>query len=78
MRRYIGPILVVLMLAFGVDVCANATPAQKDSFSRALRRTVIYNTVESLIPAAWWDAWTAEWRERTAPHLPEDEEEGDG
>jgi len=79
MRRYhIGPILIILMVGFGVDVCANATSAQKDAFSRAVRRTVTYNTVESLVPAAWWDAWTEEWRQKTAPHLPDEESGGGG
>lgn len=75
-RHYIGPTLVVFMLLFGVDVCANATPAQKDAFSQAVRRTVTYGVVESLVPSAWFDAWTEDWRQKTAPRLPE-EDEGD-
>ena len=77
MRRTIGPFIIVVMLLFGVDMCANATPEQKDAFSRAVRRTVTYDAVESLVPSSWWDAWTEDWRQRTAPHLP-DEDEGDG
>lgn len=78
MRRYLGPILIALALAFGVDLCANATPAQKDAFAQAVRRTTTYRAVESIVPDAWFEAWTEDWRRKTAPRLPEDEGEGGG
>mgnify|MGYP006293378115 CR=1 FL=1 len=77
MRRFIGPLIIALMLLFGLDVCSSATDRQKSAFVGAVERTTTYEIVESVVPDEWFQAWTDSWRERMAPHLM-DEDGGGG
>jgi len=73
MRRTIGPLIIVLMLLFGLDVCSSATDQQKRAFIGAVERTTTYSIAESVVPDEWFRAWTESWRERRAPHESDDE-----
>ena len=77
MRRFIGPLIIALMLLFGLDVCSSATDQQKRAFIGAVERTTSYSIVESVVPDEWFRSWTDSWRKQLAPRVM-DEGEGGG
>lgn len=76
MRRFVGPLIIALMLLFGLDVCSSATNRQKRALVGAVERTTTYDVVESVVPDEWFNAWTDDWREKLAPTVMGDEEGG--
>lgn len=78
MRRFIGPLIIALMLLFGLDVYSSATNRQKRAFIGALERSTTYSIAESVLPDEWFEAWTDDWRERLAPTATDEDEGEDG